>query len=145
MLSGVIPPWCPSRMDRTSSRAVCFCHGGQDQPAGLDYEGGGVKMDDLASVWCKSFTWVAVLSCYCLSCDSYTVKTVFFSAIHTFIILYAPYRQGGISWTRAYWTMYNKPSNFFNSKGLMVNGTFALAALSWIVISSFAKIRNWYV
>nr|KIR83235.1 hypothetical protein I308_06434 [Cryptococcus tetragattii IND107] len=68
---------------------------------------------------------------------------LFFSAIHTFIILYAPYRQGGISWTRAYWTMYNKPSNFFNSKGLMVNGTFALAALSWIVISSFAKIRNW--
>ncbi|WVO25112.1 uncharacterized protein IAS62_006498 [Cryptococcus decagattii] len=39
--------------------------------------------------------------------------------------------------------MYNKPSNFFNSKGLMVNGTFALAALSWIAFSSFAKIRNW--
>ncbi|KIR80171.1 ferric-chelate reductase [Cryptococcus gattii EJB2] len=68
---------------------------------------------------------------------------LFFSAIHTFVILYAPYRQGGISWTRAYWIMYNKPSNFFNSKGLMVNGTFALAALSWIVFSSFAKIRNW--
>ncbi|XAO27939.1 hypothetical protein I312_106806 [Cryptococcus bacillisporus CA1280] len=43
---------------------------------------------------------------------------LFFSAIHTFIILYAPYRQGGISWTRAYWTI-------------------------WIVFSSFAKIRNW--
>lgn len=41
--------------------------------------------------------------------------------------------------------MYNKPSDFFNSYGLMVNGTFALAALSWIVFSSFAKIRNWYV
>ncbi|EAL21005.1 hypothetical protein CNBD6060 [Cryptococcus deneoformans B-3501A] len=68
---------------------------------------------------------------------------LFFSVIHTFIILYAPYRQGGISWTRAYWTTYNKPSNFFNSHGRMVNGTFALAALSWIVFSSFAKIRNW--
>ncbi|WVQ84202.1 hypothetical protein IAT38_006353 [Cryptococcus sp. DSM 104549] len=68
---------------------------------------------------------------------------LFFSVIHTFVILYAPYRQGGLRWTTAYWEKYNKPSDFFNSMGLMVNGTVALVALVWIVHSSFAKIRNW--
>ncbi|TYJ56276.1 hypothetical protein B9479_002962 [Cryptococcus floricola] len=68
---------------------------------------------------------------------------LFFSVIHTFVLLYAPYRQGGISWTNAYWSKSNKWENFFNTDGVMINGALAIAALFWIVFSSFAKIRNW--
>ncbi|WVQ84200.1 hypothetical protein IAT38_006351 [Cryptococcus sp. DSM 104549] len=68
---------------------------------------------------------------------------LFFSVIHTFVLLYAPYKQGGLRWTTIYWQMGNMPSEFFNDMGVMVNGTVALVALVWIVNSSFAKIRNW--
>ncbi|WVQ74106.1 hypothetical protein IAR50_003695 [Cryptococcus sp. DSM 104548] len=68
---------------------------------------------------------------------------LFFSVIHTFVLLYAPYRQGGISWTNAYWSESNQWENFFNMDGVMINGTLAIAALFWIVFSSFASIRNW--
>ncbi|ODN80384.1 hypothetical protein L202_02635 [Cryptococcus amylolentus CBS 6039] len=68
---------------------------------------------------------------------------LFFSLLHTFVLMYAPYRQGGMAWVTAYWNKMNLWKNFFNDMGLLLNGTVALVALGWIVFSSFAKLRNW--
>ncbi|WVQ74100.1 hypothetical protein IAR50_003687 [Cryptococcus sp. DSM 104548] len=68
---------------------------------------------------------------------------LFFSLLHTFVLMYAPYRQGGMSWVTAYWNMMSACEDFFNDEGLLLNGTVALVALGWIVFSSFAKLRDW--
>ncbi|WVQ84201.1 hypothetical protein IAT38_006352 [Cryptococcus sp. DSM 104549] len=68
---------------------------------------------------------------------------LFFSTIHTFVILYAPYRQGGMRWTNAYWVKHISWKTFWTEDSVLLNGTFAFVVLVWIVFSSFAKIRNW--
>ncbi|ORY27089.1 putative ferric-chelate reductase [Naematelia encephala] len=67
---------------------------------------------------------------------------LFFATLHAFMLIHSKVKALGWDGMADQWAEKGVASQFFGGDGVLVNGTAALATMTWIVFSSFAKFRN---
>lgn len=67
---------------------------------------------------------------------------MFFGLLHALLIVHSKYLIGGWDEVADYWSSRAIPSEFWNKKGLFVNGILALGTMVWMIFSSVFRHKS---